>query len=225
MHKFAAYRDWSVRASNLLVPPGSTEPSPIYEPTGEYTSEAFWRTLCCNRSVQDAVEPPVDGSGYAAFAMYCYIHVRRHRYRNLKYWFLGLVIACVSALMYHLRSNWFLSSTVLLILPLLAHSGYRTCEGLLDSVQADLQLQQRDFEACHFAWMQGRQFGRTELGMVSLLPISAKVGNCIAVFKGCRVPFVLAESEKGYKIVGDAYLHGALNGERQDSEGEMLRIL
>ncbi|KAI4920640.1 uncharacterized protein J4E92_008283 [Alternaria infectoria] len=33
MHNFAAYRDWSVRASNLLVPPGSTEPSPIYEPT------------------------------------------------------------------------------------------------------------------------------------------------------------------------------------------------
>ncbi|KAI4714355.1 hypothetical protein J4E89_000034 [Alternaria sp. Ai002NY15] len=70
VHKFAAYRDWSVRASNLVIPLGSTEPSPIYEPTGEHTSEAFWRTLCCNRSIQDAVEPPADRSGYDAFALY-----------------------------------------------------------------------------------------------------------------------------------------------------------
>jgi hypothetical protein len=36
---------------------------------------------------------------------------------------------------------------------------------------------------------------------------------------------VLRRSERGYKIVGDAYLHGVMNGEGEKSEGEMLTIV
>jgi hypothetical protein len=77
----------------------------------------------------------------------------------------------------------------------------------------------------HIQWMQGRQFGLTGLGRIGLLPISAKVGDSVGLFAGCRVPFVLRKSEGSYRIVGDAYLHGVMNGEGEKSEGEMLTIV
>jgi hypothetical protein len=77
----------------------------------------------------------------------------------------------------------------------------------------------------HLQWTMGRQFGLTRLGMIGMLPISAKVGDSVGFFAGNRVPFVLRRSERGYKIVGDAYLHGVMNGEGEKSEGEMLTIV
>jgi len=31
--------------------------------------------------------------------------------------------------------------------------------------------------------------------------------------RGARVPFVLREESGGYKLLGETYLHGAMNGE------------
>jgi hypothetical protein len=87
------------------------------------------------------------------------------------------------------------------------------------------QTKQRDFEAMHLQWMQGRQFGVTGLGMIGMLPNAAKVGDSVGFFAGCRIPFVLRKSEEGYRMVGDAYLHGVMNGEGERSKGEMLTIV
>lgn len=39
-------------------------------------------------------------------------------------------------------------------------------------------------------------------------------GDVCHVFQGARVPFILREAEEQmYKLVGEAYLHGIMNGE------------
>jgi hypothetical protein len=57
------------------------------------------------------------------------------------------------------------------------------------------------------------------------VPLTARVGDNIGLFAGCRMPFVIRAFQEGYKIVGDAYMHGVMNGEGEASEGEMLKIL
>jgi hypothetical protein len=93
------------------------------------------------------------------------------------------------------------------------------------ALQTQLQIEQRDFESSHIAFIQGRQFGRTSLGFIGLVPVAAKVGDQVGLFAGCRVPYVLRRSGQGYGIVGDAYLHGVMNGEGEMSASEMLRIV
>lgn len=87
------------------------------------------------------------------------------------------------------------------------------------------QIDQRDFENSHSAWTQGRQFGITASGLMGWVPLAARVGDNVGLFAGCRVPFVIRAFQEGYKIMGDAYVHGVTNGEGEASEGEMLKIL
>lgn len=83
-------------------------------------------------------------------------------------------------------------------------------------------------------WAQGRLFGTTRLGLMGWVPVSARVGDVIGSFKGCRLPFVFravgrdGEGVEGWRIVGDAYLHGVMEGESEAEgvlEGEMVRIV
>jgi hypothetical protein len=55
-----------------------------------------------------------------------------------------------------------------------------------------------------------------------LIPDKARVGDDIAVFEGCPIPFVVRgyKDEKGsyVKIVGCAYVHGMMDGEAFELE-------
>jgi hypothetical protein len=94
-----------------------------------------------------------------------------------------------------------------------------------DKFLEQIQIEQRDFDASHKKWAVERQFCLTEKGMMGLLPFAAKVGDSVGVFAGCRIPYILRASEDEYKIVGDAYLHGMMDGEGEKKEGEMLEIV
>lgn len=72
-----------------------------------------------------------------------------------------------------------------------------------------------------------RRLGRGENGFLVLLPEEAEVGDRIALVKGGRVPLVLRRDEGvgegGYRLVGEAYVHGVMDGERFE-EGKCVEM-
>ena len=62
--------------------------------------------------------------------------------------------------------------------------------------------------------MYERRLGRGENGFLALLPGEAEVGDRIMLVKGGRVPLLLRRDEEGlYRLVGEAYVHGIMDGE------------
>ncbi|KAK3340003.1 heterokaryon incompatibility protein-domain-containing protein [Lasiosphaeria hispida] len=72
--------------------------------------------------------------------------------------------------------------------------------------------------ACLLEHVYERRLGRGEDGFLVLLPERAEVGDRLVLVKGGRQPLVLrGEGSAGeglYRFVGEAYIHGAMNGER-----------
>ena len=65
-----------------------------------------------------------------------------------------------------------------------------------------------------------RKFFESESGRMGLLPRSARKGDHIFVFPGSSIPFVLRQCSEGYRILGDCYVHGMMDGEGHgDSDG------
>ena len=63
---------------------------------------------------------------------------------------------------------------------------------------------------------------------LGLAPAEAKVGDWICMLWGCSVPVVLRQlttrngKESGYfKLIGDCYVHGIMNGEMLDKNPKM----
>ncbi|KAK4151849.1 heterokaryon incompatibility protein-domain-containing protein [Chaetomidium leptoderma] len=67
---------------------------------------------------------------------------------------------------------------------------------------------------------------RLDDGRLALVPHSALPGNEIALLKGSPCPFVVQRVEKGWKLVGDCYVYGMMEGEMwREEEGEEMDIL
>jgi hypothetical protein len=67
----------------------------------------------------------------------------------------------------------------------------------------------------------GRKFSITEKGHFGLVPGNAEVGDKIFVPLGSSVPFVIREKEgqeSTFELVGDAYVHGIMDGEEMEKE-------
>ncbi|KUJ23934.1 HET-domain-containing protein [Mollisia scopiformis] len=60
----------------------------------------------------------------------------------------------------------------------------------------------------------GRGFFTTETGYMGMGPPNVQLGDIVCVLFGGEVPFVLRPSENGmYKMIGQCYLHGVMDGE------------
>ncbi|KAF2088450.1 HET-domain-containing protein [Saccharata proteae CBS 121410] len=60
-----------------------------------------------------------------------------------------------------------------------------------------------------------RRFFISKKGYMGLAPRSARPGDFIVVLAGGKTPFVLRHNKKdAYKIVGECFMHGVMNGER-----------
>ncbi|KAH5145758.1 hypothetical protein HBH70_044370 [Parastagonospora nodorum] len=53
----------------------------------------------------------------------------------------------------------------------------------------------------------------TKRGSIGLIPANANVGDVVAVFTGGHVPIILRPQTGYYTVVGDAYVHGIMDGE------------
>jgi hypothetical protein len=74
-----------------------------------------------------------------------------------------------------------------------------------------------------------RRLARTERGYLALVGAGARVGDAVALVRGCGVPVVLRRREDergGWRLVSDAYVHGVMDGSRWDGEsvGEEIVI-
>lgn len=68
-------------------------------------------------------------------------------------------------------------------------------------------------------WCFNRRFIRTANNTFGWVPNGAEVGDIIAMFYGASYPFVLRGQGQGkYKIIGDCYLDGFMDGEGMSSE-------
>lgn len=68
----------------------------------------------------------------------------------------------------------------------------------------------------------GRSFFRTKGGYMGLGPQILQPGDFVCVLAGGEVPFILRPDHDYYKLVGECYLHGIMNGEavrKQDHIG------
>jgi hypothetical protein len=79
--------------------------------------------------------------------------------------------------------------------------------------------------------MAGRKFLITRNGYLGLAPNTSKKGDIIAVLFGCTTPMVLRPTaDKRYEVVGEAYVHGFMEGKAMDDlangcfQAEMLDL-
>lgn len=69
---------------------------------------------------------------------------------------------------------------------------------------------------------KNRLFCSTSQGRVGWVPANAEIGDVVCVLDGGRVPFILrpiARREMVFRLVGEAYIHGLMQGEAKSDEG------
>jgi hypothetical protein len=60
----------------------------------------------------------------------------------------------------------------------------------------------------------GRRFFTTENGYMGLSPSLARIGDKIVILLGGKTPFILRRlGQKGYRFIGECYVHGMMTGE------------
>ncbi|KAK5079469.1 hypothetical protein LTR70_009424 [Exophiala xenobiotica] len=70
---------------------------------------------------------------------------------------------------------------------------------------------------------KGRSFFVTRKGYFGLGPLILQPGDECHIFKGARVPFILRRTDgEFYKLLGEAYVHGIMNGELVPEHGTDL---
>ena len=68
----------------------------------------------------------------------------------------------------------------------------------------------------------GSRFCVTEKGYVGFCEKSTQCGDVIAIFLGCRVPYIIRkcdERENHFRLIGKSYIHGIMKGEALSAEG------
>tara|TARA_R110002003_G_scaffold234_2_gene16894 strand:+ start:5213 stop:7060 length:1848 start_codon:yes stop_codon:yes gene_type:complete len=63
-----------------------------------------------------------------------------------------------------------------------------------------------------------RKLFRTSAGYVGLAPESVRAGDTIALFQGGRLPLIIRQHGDRWRLIGDCYVHGLMNGEKFDAQ-------
>jgi hypothetical protein len=66
------------------------------------------------------------------------------------------------------------------------------------------------YEHAFLRYAPGRKFCTTTNGYMGWVSSAAQAGDAFCLFEDCQLPFVLRRCEEGYKLIGDAYLHGLM---------------
>jgi hypothetical protein len=228
-------RDWHLRCRELIAQ------LPDY-PTGESNYDAFWRTLMCNRKEIGTLDPPTNDAPYQAWLRLVNAQVgvmtRESRtdliHRIGSATIMGLsTIFAVTFLRRHLRWKW---ASLLAILPInfvsqtiwntgIERYKFRTKSDYFKQHTVD-QAQQREFEVSFSQWSQGRKFCITTRGYMGWVPTLTESSDRLVLLRGYRIPFAMRPWGNGWKILGDCYLHGAMEGALTDPEiaASMLKV-
>jgi hypothetical protein len=74
----------------------------------------------------------------------------------------------------------------------------------------------------HFAIisMEGRKLCTTDTGYICLVPKTVKRGDVVVVLLGCNFPVLLRPDKDMYRVVGECYVHGLMEGEAFDGKDD-----
>lgn len=98
--------------------------------------------------------------------------------------------------------------------------------GSIESPQQILRtLEEGNFPLVKFRgefWAWGRDIMASNSGRFGMVSPSCQKGDLIAIIHGCSIPLVLSKAEDGttYKVRGDCFLQGCMNGEAVTWEEE-----
>jgi hypothetical protein len=60
----------------------------------------------------------------------------------------------------------------------------------------------------------------TSKGYVGIARPQSQVGNSIVLIQGASVPIILRRCEGDYRVIGEAYVHGIMDGEFWEAQDE-----
>lgn len=79
------------------------------------------------------------------------------------------------------------------------------------------------FSGAHERWTYNRRFFRSEAGRFGWCVDGTEPGDIVALFHGCDSVFVLRDAGSGkWRIIGDCYIHGLMDGEGCEPEFEEI---
>ena len=67
--------------------------------------------------------------------------------------------------------------------------------------------------------LTGRRLAFTDKGRVGIMPEATEVNDVVCIVKGGVTPFVIREEGEDWRLVGDAYVRGIMQGEVLEEEG------
>lgn len=163
--------------------------------------EALWRTLIFNRTT-----PNGKGVPDASYA------VSYRAYRDFINFELNVAAMSESSeLLSHTQSA-------------AVQEEWQSKRKIFDSDSAIYQTSMGNF-------IQERQSCSTESGHFGWAPLHARIGDKICIFLGYPIPFVLrpveGEQSGDFELIGEAYLHGLMDGEAiklSDAPLEMIKL-
>lgn len=162
---------------------------PDKAPTDTTTEyDAFWRTYVCNRTRTNDVPDPIVGEAFNTFLA--------HMLRDVP-------------IEEHLH----------------ARAAHQVAEHGLPEGEAEEWIARRReayniLTGSNSKWAHNRRFFRSDGGRFGWAVDGTRVGDVVAVFDGGEFPFVLRETPEAgkYRIVGDCYIHGFMEGEGMADE-------
>jgi hypothetical protein len=60
----------------------------------------------------------------------------------------------------------------------------------------------------------------TRKGYIGMAHAQSQIGDVIALLQGASVPIILRRCESGYKVIGQSYVHGIMEGEYWNGQDE-----
>ena len=83
----------------------------------------------------------------------------------------------------------------------------------------------KDFMESFNRYCDNRRFFWTREGRIGWGAEQVREGDVVGVLDGGSVPFVLRRVETGFEVVGDAFVHGIMDGEAASGKMEEIRLV
>ncbi|KAH7092088.1 heterokaryon incompatibility protein-domain-containing protein [Paraphoma chrysanthemicola] len=100
-----------------------------------------------------------------------------------------------------------------------------TNNGIAESVDDMAKHFERAVNLASMMRLSGRCVFVTADGMAGLGPTNLEKGDTVSIIFGCRLPLVLREVGQQFRLIGPAYVHGAMRGEYVDGiEADLVQV-
>jgi hypothetical protein len=210
---------------------------PIYQFTNQPRSEVLWRTLAMDQD-RSGHRPAPDAIG-KAFRDWITLVIFNRLSNLIKVGLTGTEVNQLNAIVSILAKQ---ESPVGLFLPTWQETrddlircgwmapGIGTAPGKLPDAQEYLNKwgkSSRKFESITLFTMTYRRTFATDIGHFGSGPQGLQLGDSVWAIAGCSVPLILrkiSEDDQDYRLIGEAYVHGVMNGEAVSEDSEWKQI-